>query len=606
MKKKKRIDKGFKDKKEIIIVFLLLLIALILRLIYLSHLKTNDSSFYNPPAGTDMLTYDNYAKEILNGTFSKEPYSYGPLYFYFLALIYKIFGINAGIPRFIQMLIGLFTSFITYLIAKRGFNKIVGYVSLILSTIYPMFYIVEGVLLMESLVTFLNTLSVLLLLRIEDKPSYKNIAFAGVTLGLSALARANILLFIPFLLIWMFFNSKLLCDTSYSKIQNSKLLKFGFLCLIVLITISPATIRNYIGSGRFVLISTNGPVNLWMGNNPYATGEYKNPPSHYNDKVEERAKKEGDKAYTKEVISFIKENPKAFIKLLFKKFLLFWSNLEIDNNFNSSIQRRYSYILSLPIFINFGITSSLALTGIILSLSYFKRAFLLYIFTFSGMLSIVIMTILGRHRICFVPILIVFAGFALYWFYERIRKRESKRLILALIPLLFSLILVYSQSISGYFYPFVHPEGRHQEIENVIIIKDNGDCEKLSKDAFVLAKKEIKKELIITEDLQRFKEIVLLFSYQANTSGILTIDINGRIKGSCNMGGSGYLIQNGSIKLSPSLFNKGKNSIIISSEQSFLFPIDESITFKRSFFLKNGKWENLKKGEFTIWLELRR
>ncbi|MEW6680659.1 MAG: hypothetical protein AB1297_06575, partial [bacterium] len=89
--KKKKSKQGFiQDKREIIIVSLLLLVALIFRLIYLSSLKANDPSFYNPSLGTDMLTYNNYAKQILNGTFSsKEPYYYGPLYFYFLALIYK-------------------------------------------------------------------------------------------------------------------------------------------------------------------------------------------------------------------------------------------------------------------------------------------------------------------------------------------------------------------------------------------------------------------------------------------------------------------------------------------------------------------------------------
>ncbi|MDI6752166.1 MAG: hypothetical protein QME07_04830, partial [bacterium] len=103
-------------------------------------------------------------------------------------------------------------------------------ISLVISIFYGMFYIHEGVLLMESLVAFLNTISIFLLLRVEDKPSYKNIAFAGITIGLSALARANILLFIPFILIWML------------SISNFK--KFSFLCLILLLTISPATIRN--------------------------------------------------------------------------------------------------------------------------------------------------------------------------------------------------------------------------------------------------------------------------------------------------------------------------------------------------------------------------
>jgi hypothetical protein len=47
-------------KKEIIVVTGLLLLAFILRLIYLSHLKVNDPNFYQPAPGTDMFTYHKF------------------------------------------------------------------------------------------------------------------------------------------------------------------------------------------------------------------------------------------------------------------------------------------------------------------------------------------------------------------------------------------------------------------------------------------------------------------------------------------------------------------------------------------------------------------
>ncbi|MEW6680704.1 MAG: glycosyltransferase family 39 protein, partial [bacterium] len=346
------------DKKEIIIVSLLLLVGFILRLIYLSQIKEVNLLL----AGGDMITYHNQAIQILNGSFPKGPYYYNPLYSYFLALIYSIFGPNPYIVRKVQAIMGIILCLLIYLIARNVFDRKVALISLFLSTIYGLFMLYETCLLIEVLSTFLITLSLFFLLN----PSYKNLALAGISLGLSALARANILLFIPFLLIWMLKSSRV-------KGLGSRVIRFGFLCLIILLTISPCTIRNYLASGKFVLISTNGPVLLWIGNNPYATGEYKYPPSPYNEMVAERVKKEGDKAYIKEVISFIKEDPKGFLRLLFKKFLLFWSSLEIDNNFNSLIQRGYSHLLSLSIFIGFGIIGPLALIGILLSLSSFKR-----------------------------------------------------------------------------------------------------------------------------------------------------------------------------------------------------------------------------------------
>jgi 4-amino-4-deoxy-L-arabinose transferase-like glycosyltransferase len=186
---------------EAIIVSALLILSFILRLIYLSHLKANDPNFYHPAEGTDMLTYHNFAKQILDGTFSKEPYYYGPLYYYFLALVYKIFGVNLLYPKLFQMMLGTATCFLIYLIAKRVFNRSVALISLIISIFYSMFYIHEGVLLMASLSTFLTTLSIYLLLN-------NRIILSGIAIGLSALCRANILLFVPFIFIWLIQHSQ--------------------------------------------------------------------------------------------------------------------------------------------------------------------------------------------------------------------------------------------------------------------------------------------------------------------------------------------------------------------------------------------------------------
>jgi hypothetical protein len=39
-------------------------LAFVLRIVYLSHLKANDPNFYQPADGTDMLTYHNFAQQI--------------------------------------------------------------------------------------------------------------------------------------------------------------------------------------------------------------------------------------------------------------------------------------------------------------------------------------------------------------------------------------------------------------------------------------------------------------------------------------------------------------------------------------------------------------
>ncbi|MEW6104536.1 MAG: glycosyltransferase family 39 protein [bacterium] len=600
--KHKKIKLPFFLTREVIIVASLLLVALIFRLIYLSHLKANDPGFYNPSPGTDMLTYDNYAKEIINGTFSeKSPYYYGPLYFYFLALIYKIFGIDPYIPRLIQMILGVFTTFLTYLIAKKVFNKTVGYISLIISILYGMFYIHEGVLLMESLVTFLNTLSIFLLLRIEDNPSYKNLALAGIALGLSALTRANILLFVPFILIWMLKNSKL-------KTKNLKLLSYGFLCLIILFTISPATIRNYLVSGRFVLISTNGPVNLWIGNNPHSEGWFAYPPPEYSEKIAKMVKEKGDKAYIEDVVRFIKKNPKQYLKLLSKKFSLFWdtATVEIENNIDPKFLKKISWISNIA-FLNFGFVASLGLLGILFSIRIWKKCLLLYLFCLSFMIGTILFFVLERYRIAFLPSLIPFAGFTLYWWYKKIKAKSYQTISLSLIPLILFLSLTRLQAIYSVLAPYISPFGFHIQREDTIVIRDNSGMIRGENYYSIQSLSDIiKKELIIREDIDNFKEVLLFFWYHLYTYSqepILIFEVNGKEK-KVIIKPTSSLVTFNTIYINPKNLKQGINTIIIKpkikSDFILKIKIDSIYSFRRSYFLENGEWRSLKKGEYMI------
>jgi len=595
--KKKAILSSFLTK-ETIVVSGLLLLALILRLIYLSHLKSNDPGFYEPPPGTDMLTYHNYAKAILNGTLEKEPYYYGPLYFYFLALIYKIFGIDLYIARLIQMILGVSTSLLIYLIARKVFNKTVALISLILSIFYGMFYIHEGVLLMESLVTFLNTLAIFLLLRIEDNPSYKNIAFAGIAIGLSALARANILLFVPFIFIWILRNSKL-------KTKSLKLLKYAFLCLIILLTISPATIRNYLVSGKFVLISTNGPINFWIGNHENARGWFDG--TSLSQDLIERIKEKGDKAYIEDVVNFIKRNPGGYLTLLFRKFLLFWSMDEISNNLNYDLFKAYSMLLRYFLFVGFWFIAPLGLCGIVLSRKIWKKVVLLYLFIFSFMISTIIFFVLGRYRIPFIPFLIIFASFAIWWWYEEFRRKRYKSLFSLILSFPF-LVLVYFQPINNIFSSILYSEGKEVKKGAAIVIKDDNDDWHWGK-AFVLYSPSnmVKKELFIKKGIiKKIKKAYLFVRTATFKEGRLTVNINGRNIGSIFIENTNGKISVFTIEFDPKCLYYEKNFITVVPEENgeFYMVIDETYTFRRSYILKNGKWEKLNKGEFMIWLEL--
>jgi 4-amino-4-deoxy-L-arabinose transferase-like glycosyltransferase len=595
MKKKKRQTQRT-WYKEWLIITPLLLAALIFRIIYLVQGETNDPTFWHPGAGTDMFTYDSQAQNILKGI-HPAPYYYGPLYSYFLSTIYFVFGHNLYIARFVQHIFGVFTCFFIYLIAKRCFGNHVGYISLFISCLYDMFILHEGLLLIEFLSTFLNALLILLLLRTEDTFSYKRFALAGIVIGLSGLARTNILLFVPFILIWMLMGSGV-------RDYRSCLKRFGLLCLVILLTISPATLMNYIYAKRFVLVSTNGPVSFWVGNNKNADGTYMMPPM--SDRLAKRLNEIGDKAYIEDAIRFIREEPGNFARLTWRKFLLFWGSFEVANNMNYEQIKGWSPIIKMPFFIGFGTVVPLSLLGMVLSLRN-RKGLILYLFLLSFMIGMVAFFVLGRYRIAGLPAFIPFAGFSLVFLYERLKKRSYRPILFSFLILVPSILFVHQKGIADSLFPLLHPEGLYLQEGKGLIIRDT-TLEWSGGNAVTFGKGGgTKKELVLKDDPSSYKKILLYFKYgTSEASGRLAVDINEKAKGFIDLKFTEGLVKYASLSLSPSLVHKGKNSFIftIEGETIFALPYDTSYSFGRSFELKNNRWERIKKGEFFVWFEI--
>lgn len=80
--------------------------------------------------------------------------------------------------------------------------------------------------------------------------------------------------------------------------------------VILLLTLLPWSIRNHHVFGKFILVSTNGGTNMWMGNNPDTTGVYMPPPAP--DPGANEAT--WDKELGRRAIEYIKQDPKAFAK----------------------------------------------------------------------------------------------------------------------------------------------------------------------------------------------------------------------------------------------------------------------------------------------------
>ncbi|MEK9149002.1 MAG: hypothetical protein AAB267_03030 [Candidatus Desantisbacteria bacterium] len=308
---------------------------------------------------------------------------------------------------------------------------------------------------------------------------------------------------------------------------------------------------------------------------------------------------------SEEVLKFIKEEPAKCLNLYWQRFLFFWSNQEIPNNMNYDLIRSYSWILKMPFILSFGFIASLALCGFFLSLSQWRRLFLLYMIISGFMVATLLVSVLGRFRLPIVSPLIIFAGFTLFWWYEKIKKKGFVMLFLSVILLFFSTIFVYFQSVTNIFYPHFNPKGVVVDLPDRIIFRDDRD---IYGSDFNL-NNTIKKEIMIEAEPSNFEEVVLYFNlFGGNPAGILDISINNKEFEAPLQPSSGLLIF-ASIKIPPSWLKKGLNTIILKpkGEIKSSIAIDHSYSFGRSYWLlQSGKWKRLEKGEYMLHLELKK
>jgi len=452
-----------KDKEKFFLLGVFLL-AFTLRLIYLLQVKSNPH-FFSPTM--DPLYHDIWAQNIAGGNWvGSKVFFRAPFYAYFLAIVYKIFGHNYIIPRLIQHLVGSFSCILVYFLAKRLFNRKVAIVATLLAAFYGMFFYFENELLLDSFLVFFDLLLILLLLKAKDSPGFLSWLACGLILGLSAITRPTILVFIPFVWLWIFLLFIQDGSTSFGFAQDKSLtikrrwkevLTFCVMFLIgSTLAIFPLTLRNYLAAKDFVLISSQGGINFYIGNNENSDGMsaifYKQDWQYHD--FQQMAEKESERSlkpseisdfYYKKGIGFMLNQPQRAFKLLVKKLYLFWNKFEISNNQDIYFFRRYSSLIRiLPL--GFWLIGPLGLVGMVLSSKKWKNTLLPILFVFSYMLTVVMFFVTARFRLPVIPFLIIFSSFALVWLWEKLSTRELRNLALFFLLLFPFLILTNSNA----------------------------------------------------------------------------------------------------------------------------------------------------------------
>jgi len=277
------------------------------------------------------------------------PFFRAPLYPWFLAAIFYLFGDGLFVPRLIQCALGAITIGLVYLVGRRSFEPRAAFVAAAIAATYWLLIYFDGELMSETLVVPLVLFALWLTLGLADSSSRPGAFGAGALWGASALARPNVLLFAPLVPLWLLWLRR---PRPVRGLAAAAWFGVG-----VLAPILPVTAYNTFVKGDFSLIASYGGVNLWLGNNPESDGIDAWMPGArrgwwegYYDAIALAERAAGHPLRASEVShyysalawDFLWNHPDQSLPLLGRKFALFWAGEYGNNEPELFVAQRYS------------------------------------------------------------------------------------------------------------------------------------------------------------------------------------------------------------------------------------------------------------------------
>lgn len=450
------------------IVFLVVMASgLFLRLAYLAEVR-HEPDFRLP--GIDAKYHDYWARALVSGDWTppegkpdpeiqRHPYFRPPGYPFFLALLYRITHGSYLWSRALQMAMGLASAALAFGMGRRWFGLRMGMIWGTLTAFYWAFPYYESQYLEPPLLVLLGLLAWAAAGFWTERFRAGPMLAAGALWGLYALVRPNVLPWIPVFAAWIWWVARRRRQPARTAWSGILALGLGVACAI-----APATWRNYRTTGERVLISTNGGINLLIGNNAQAQGTVQSDIAGYGFfgtsfdypvLIQALAQKIGapvshaqaSRIFARDAWKSIRAEPSRILRLMGLKTLLFWGPMEVGNNKEDDVERAQSRVLRwIPG--SFSAVLALFLVGAGLAAwrgVHRKRGgisavengraeelgagFLLFIAVFFA--SYLPFFVAGRYRVPLVPFMLPFGAGLLAAAWDWFRQRNWRALLVA-------------------------------------------------------------------------------------------------------------------------------------------------------------------------------
>jgi 4-amino-4-deoxy-L-arabinose transferase-like glycosyltransferase len=434
--------------------WLVLAVALGMRLIYWLHLGEYPL-LYVPLV--DEEYYVGYARDLAGGHPAGEraPFLLDPLYAYFLAGLFALFGDNLVVPHLAQIVIDSVTALLLAALGTRWWSRRAGVLAGLAYALYPVAWFYSLTLLKTTLTAHVVTLLLWLLQRCLARPTGWLWLVSGAVLGAAVQLQSNLALLAPLLALWLWWRRPQLALVGRARYG---LLLAGLVGVLVLGGLVSARVN-----GEFRVLGGHAGITLHGANHPGSPhGGNVSPPfvtvSHpaelprqYRAEAERRvghrlSPAEVQGYWVGQVLDYWSSAPTVLPKLMVHKLTHLVAAEEIPDNQSFYSAARFAPML-VPWLPAFGVLLALGLPGMVIGTRRHLDASLLWLPVAVVTLTAVVFFAVSRYRYPAVPALCLGAGCHLDFVAQRWRDIRD------LLPVIGVTVLLFVLSVSAHGPP---------------------------------------------------------------------------------------------------------------------------------------------------------
>jgi 4-amino-4-deoxy-L-arabinose transferase-like glycosyltransferase len=253
---------------------------------------------------SDSAAYDMFARNLARGVGYKfhngRPTAFWPVGTAFVySLVYRAFGESYVPIVALNLILGVAVVGLSMVLARRYFGSRAALFAGLILSFWPL--LVEYSTILASELPFLVSMLAAWLVWTDARCGLAGrSALAGVALAAASYFRPTALL-LPLVLA-----IPELRNREQRRLQVVQIILVG---LVMSACFAPWIVRNYRVFGEFVLISTNGGANSWLGNRPGASGFYEGAVPN----LPVMSEVEFDRLLAAEASAYIRDHPGAFV-----------------------------------------------------------------------------------------------------------------------------------------------------------------------------------------------------------------------------------------------------------------------------------------------------